>query len=89
LINGYIHLFDQQTISWDSVSLIEVNDISNHQVLDWNGLNSPILSPKDCHQLFVYLLLELEELPLLQPVADTRNEAREEQTSVNGKRFDI
>ena len=34
LVNSYIHLFDQQTISRHTVSLMEVDDISNHQVLN-------------------------------------------------------
>jgi hypothetical protein len=29
LINSYIHFFDQNAISWDSVALININYISN------------------------------------------------------------
>jgi len=34
LVNGDIHLLDKKAISWNSITLLDVDDISNNKVPD-------------------------------------------------------
>ena len=85
LINGYIHLLKQQAIRWNSVSWLEVNDISNNYIFDGDAVDGTELSSVHCDKLFVYFFLEEKELLLLEVITKTGDTTSEECTGENGK----
>jgi len=87
LVYGDVHLFNENAIGGNSVSLVDINNISDHQFLDWDGYSVAISSSVNSNFLGVNLLFELEILSLLDPVADTCNEAGEDKTSINSERL--
>ena len=53
LINGDVHLFNQDTISWNSISLLNIYNISNDEINDWNFFYSSISTTVDTYFLVI------------------------------------
>ena len=53
LINSDIHLFNQDAISWDSVSLLKIDNISDYNFSDSNLFNCSVSSSVDTNFLVV------------------------------------
>jgi len=47
LINLHVHLFDKYAISWDAVSLVKQNDITNDKLINVDGLRGSILTSEN------------------------------------------
>ena len=89
LINCDVHLFDQDAIGWDSVSLIKVNNISDNNFSNWDVFNGTVSTSVNIDSLVVDFFSELQELSLFPPVAETRDKADEQKTGINGQRFHV
>jgi len=42
----HVHLLDKEAISWDAVTLVEEDDVTNDQVLGVDSLGGTVLSTK-------------------------------------------
>jgi len=84
MINGDVHLFNQDAISWDSVTLLKIDNISDNELGDWNFLNGSISTSVDTNLLVVDFFPELQELSFFLPVTETCDDADKHKTGVNG-----
>jgi len=71
LINCDVHLFDQDAISWDSVSLLKIDNISDYNFSDSNLFNCSVSSSVDTNFLVVDFFSELQKLSFFPPVTET------------------
>ena len=69
LINRDVHLFNQNAIGWYAISLVDVYDVAHNQVPHRNTLYSSESATVHSDILVVDLILKLQELVLLDPVA--------------------
>ena len=83
LVNCNIHFINQNAISWNSISLLKINDISYNQISDWNFFHSSVGTSVDTDFLIVNFFSELQELSFFPPVAQTCNQADKQKTGVN------
>ena len=70
LVNLNVHLFNQNAVSWNAISLFEIDDISNNNITNWNLLDGSMSSSVNCNNLVVNLILQFQILSLLNPVAE-------------------
>jgi len=84
MINGDVHLFNQDAISWDSVTLLKIDNISDNELGDWDFLNGSISTSVDTNLLVVDFFPELQELSFFLPVTETCDDADKHKTGVNG-----
>ena len=70
LVNCNIHLFNQNAVGWNSISLLDVNDVANHQVLNPNGISCSVGPAVNCHLLFIYFVFESQKLFVFTVVAN-------------------
>jgi hypothetical protein len=68
LINHNIHFFNENAVSWNSASLINVDDVSNNYILDLNRLACSKCTSVNGNGCVVNLVFEAEILSLLNPV---------------------
>jgi len=84
MINGDVHLFNQDAISWDSVTLLKIDNISDNELGNWDFLNGTISTSVDLNPLIVDFFPKLQELSFFLPVTETCDDTDKHQTSVNG-----
>jgi len=84
----HVHLFDKEAISWDAVTLVEVNDVTNNKVLDVDSLAGAILATEDSNFFVHDFLTESQELLLLTPVTESLDGSGEENGEVDGGSLD-
>jgi hypothetical protein len=84
MINGDVHLFNQDAISWDSVTLLKIDNISDNELGDWNFLNGSISTSVDTNLLVVDFFPEVQEVSFLLPVTETCDDADKHKSGVNG-----
>jgi hypothetical protein len=89
LVNDQVHLFEQKAVCWDTISLLEVDDIANNYIFNKNGDASSIGASLDGNLLVVDLVLQLKELLFFFPVTSRRNSGSKKDTAEDGERFDI
>lgn len=89
LVDGDVHFLDQNGVSWDTITLLHVDDVANNKVLDPDGLGGSVGAPVHSDLLLVDFILELEELFVLLMVAGRCNEGLEEQTEVNCQALNV
>ena len=83
LIDAHIHLLNEQAVSWDTVSLVEEDDITDNEVTRVNGLGGTRLTAKDSYFFINNFLLEPQELLLLAPVAESLDRGSKEHGEVD------
>ena len=88
LVNGHIHFFDQQAVSWDAVSGGENKDVTNDEVVDKHGLGGTVLASENGAGFSHDLSSEAEELLLLSVVAKGSDEGGEEDSEVDAHSFE-
>ena len=88
LINSHIHLFYQHTVSWNSISGWQINDVTDYQSTNVNTFNSSKLTSVNSHPLFIYFFFQKQKLFLFQVVTNSGNETSKEQTGEDGKWLD-
>lgn len=74
LVNGDVHLLNKNAVSWDSVALLNVDDISNDQVSDGDRCAGSMAASVNNDGLVVDFILQFKELSLFDPVTGSRNE---------------
>lgn len=89
LVNHHVHLFEQKAVCWDTISLLQVDDIANNKISNLNGHASSIGASLDGNHLVVDFVFELKELLLFFPVTSRGNSGSKKDTTEDGKRFDI
>ena len=77
LVDDETDLVEQNAVSWHPVSLGQLHDITDNYLLDWNGRGCSISTSVDDDLLVVYLIIELQELLLFDPVAEGTEHAGE------------
>jgi hypothetical protein len=75
LINSDVHLFDQDAISWDSVTLLKINNITDNEFSDWDFFNGSVSTSIDTNFLFVNFFSKLQKLSFFPPVTETCDKA--------------
>jgi len=73
LIDCNVHFLNQDAISWNSVSLMNINNITNNQFLDWNRSCCTVSSFVYSNLLSIDLLSEFKELLFFNPVTNSWN----------------
>ena len=89
LINSDVHFFNEDAVSWHTITLVDIHDVSNNKISDWNALNCPEGTPIHRNALFIDLVFQLKELTLFYPVGEASNKAAKHDTTVYGKRLNI
>jgi len=80
----HIHLFDEEAVSWDTVTLGEENDVTDNELLDEDVLRGARLATEDGHFLIHDLLAESQELFLFAPVTESLDGSSEEDGEEDG-----
>ena len=73
LVNGDVHLVDQDAISRHAITLVNINNISNNEFPNRNTLNCSKCSSANGNVLVVDFVFETQELFLLNPVTESGN----------------
>lgn len=68
LVNPHVHFFNNNAIGWNSISHSQLNDVSDHELPDWNLGNCAVSTPVNSYLLVIDLVLQIEVLPLLNPI---------------------
>lgn len=89
MVQSDVHFLQEDAVSWYAVTLLNVNDVANDEVSHSDRLASTEGTSVDSDGLVVDLILELEVLSLLDPIATGGNEGGKEKTTVNGQRLDV
>ena len=89
LINGDVHLFNQDTISWNFISLLNIYNISNNEINDWNFFYSSISTTVNLYFLVIDFFSNLQELSFFPPVTETCDKADKQETSVDCQRLNV
>lgn len=89
LIHGDVHLFKEDAICGNAVTLLHVDDITHHQLTHRHRMRSTILAAVDDDDLPVDLVLEAQELLILGVVADGCNERGREDSHEDGEALDV
>jgi len=87
LIDSDVHLFDQEAISWDSVSLLKINNITNNEFSNWDFFNGSVSTSVDTNFLIVDFFSKLQKLSFFPPVTETCDKADKQKTSVDSQRL--
>jgi len=85
LVNGDIHFFNKNTISRNSVSLVQIDYISYNKLLNWNW--RCLCSSKTNYSLGVDFFLKLKILSFLNPITNGGHETCKTKPNVNCKWF--
>jgi len=80
LVHGNVHLFDQDAVGWDAVSLLNMDDVANNQMAQFDGLSGSEGTSIHRDFLFVDLILEAQELLVLAVVANRGNDGLGKET---------
>ena len=89
LINGDVHLFNQDTISWNFISLLNIYNISNNEINDWNFFYSSISTTVDLYFLVIDFFSKLQELSFFPPFTKTCDKADKQETGVDCQRLNV
>lgn len=89
LINHQVHLFEQKAVRWDTISLLELDDVTNNYIFNKNADASSIGASLNGNLLVVNLVFELKELLFFFPVTSRCYSGSKKDTAEDGKRFDI
>ena len=89
LVHSDVHFLQEDAISGHSVTLLDVDNITDHEISYRDGLARPEGASVHRDGLAVDLILQLEVLPLLDPITCSSNKCSEEKTTVDGQRLDI
>lgn len=83
LVDSHIHLFEEEAVSGDAVTLVDKDDVTDDEVGYVDGLGCAVLTTQYCH-LFVHdLFAESQELLLFAPITEGLNCGREEHGKVD------
>jgi hypothetical protein len=85
LIHCQVNLVQYNAVSRHSISLVDLNNISNNEFTNKDRCGSAKGTPVHCHLLVVDLILELEMLPFFDPIADRSEGASKHQTGEDGQ----
>ena len=88
LVNVHIHLLDKEAVSWDAVTLVKENDVTDDEVFDIDSLGGAILATQDSDFLVHDFGLETQELLLFAPVTESLNHSGKEDSEVDGDGFE-
>jgi hypothetical protein len=84
-----IGLIDQDTISWHQISLLNIDDVTDHEVHDTDLSHSPSVAPVHIHFSLVDLVSNLALLSLLDPFGNGHDEVCKEDGTIYRKRFGV
>ena len=82
-----VHFFNQNAISWDNITLLNWNDISNNEIFNKNLIFNTILTSIDGHSCVVNFVLNLEELFFLFVFCISTNKCSQNYTTINSQHF--
>lgn len=89
LVHGDVHFLQKDAVSRHSVTLLDIDNITDHQLSNWNRLARPEGTSIHRDSLVINLILQLEVLMLFDPITCSSNKCSEEKTTVDGQRLDI
>jgi len=89
LVNCDVHFVNEDAISWHTISLVNIHNISNNEFPNRNTLNGSKCSPAYCNLLVIDLVFETQELSLLDPIAETSDEGTKHDTRIDCERLNI
>lgn len=89
LVHGDVDLFNKDAISWNTIALIDIDYIADDEFTDEHALHSSKGSSINSDFLVVNLILQLKELPLLNPVTEATNKAPQHDTTIYGERLNV
>jgi len=80
----HIHLLDEEAVSWDTVTLVKEDDVTDDEVLDIDSLGGAILATQDGDFLVHDFGLETQELLLFAPITESLDHSGKEDSEVDG-----
>jgi hypothetical protein len=69
LVHCDVHLFNEETISRNAISLRNINHISYYKLSHWDRCTGSVSSSEDGHSLVVDLIFQFEELSFFDVIA--------------------
>ena len=89
LVHSDVHLLNENTVCRYSITLLDINNISNNKVSNLNRAAGSESSSVNCNSLVVDLIPELEVLSLLDVVTGCRDQGSEQESTEDGQSLNI
>ena len=83
LVNEHVHLFNEKTVSWNLVSGLQEDDVTNDKLRGEDSLGGSRLASQNSDLLVLNLTCQSEELLLLTPITKGLDEASEGHSKVD------
>ena len=84
LVDGHVHLLNQEAVSRDTVSCSEQDNVTNDEVADGYTCRGAILASEDGSLLVQNFLSEVQELSFLSVITDRSNEGGKDDSEMDG-----
>lgn len=89
LVDAEIELFEDDAVCWDSVALLDTEDVTDDEFTNGDRGGCSEGSSEDGYLLIVNLVLDFEVLLLLDVVAEGSEEAGKHEAEIDGEGFDV
>jgi len=74
LVNFNVHFLNENAISWNSISLLNINQVADNKFSDGDGMTGSMSSSINNYGLVINFILKLQELKLLDVITDGRHQ---------------
>lgn len=78
LVNHNVHLVNEDAVSWHAITLLNVNDVTDDEIFELDGVCGAVGSSINNDLLLVHLVLQTKELFVLAVVADGTDQVHRE-----------